>query len=151
MERRELELYPGPVPERRVMAFTRVQRGGTDRLCVANTHLTARRSRRDLAERELLDAARAATEWAGTDPLILGGDFNIRPTESKVYDLLAERYSLTGITSPGSLDHLLARGLEPEEARRAWAPEEREVQTDAGAIRLSDHAPVQARFRLEVR
>ncbi len=151
VERRELELYPGPVPERRVMAFTRVQRGGTDRLCVANTHLTARRSRRDLAERELLDAARAATEWAGTDPLILGGDFNIRPTESKVYDLLAERYSLTGITSARSLDHLLAGGLEPEEARRAWAPEEREVQTDAGAIRLSDHAPVQARFRLEVR
>ena len=151
VERRELELYPGPEPERRVMAFTRVRRGGGDCLCVANTHLTARRSRRDLAERELIDAARAATEWAGTDPLILGGDFNLRPTESEVYDVLAERYWPTGITSPRSLDHLLARGLHPEGPRRAWAPEEREVQTEAGALRLSDHAPVEATFRLEVR
>jgi endonuclease/exonuclease/phosphatase family metal-dependent hydrolase len=146
VERRELELYPGPEPERRVMGFTRVRRDGTDRLCVANTHLTARRSRRDLAERELLDAAKAATAWAASDPLILGGDFNVRPSESTVYELLAEHYSLTGITSPRSLDHLLARGLEPEGPRRAWAPDEREVQTDAGAIRLSDHAPVEATF-----
>jgi endonuclease/exonuclease/phosphatase family metal-dependent hydrolase len=151
VERRELELYPGPEPERRVMAFTSLQRDGTDRVCVANTHLTARRSRRDLAERELLDAAKAATEWAGTDPLILGGDFNLRPTESEVYDLLAERHALTGITSPRSLDHLVARALEPEAPRRVWAPEEREIQTDAGAIRLSDHAPVVASFRPEVR
>jgi len=149
LERRELELYPGPEPERRVMAFTRVEDGAGKRLCVANTHLTARPSRRDLAESELLDAAATTTEWAGGAPLILGGDFNIRPAESDVYDRLAERYGLQGPTAPDSLDHLLVRGLAPLEPPHEWPAERREVVEGGLAIRLSDHAPVEAAFAPE--
>jgi endonuclease/exonuclease/phosphatase family metal-dependent hydrolase len=149
VERRELELYPGPEPERRVMAFTRLQRGADDRLCVANTHLTARPSRRDLAASELLEAAKTATEWAGGSPLILGGDFNLRPAESTVYDELDERYSLSGPTAPDSLDHLLVAGLAPLEPPHEWPAERREVVEGGLAIRLSDHAPVEAAFASE--
>jgi endonuclease/exonuclease/phosphatase family metal-dependent hydrolase len=148
-ERRELELYPGPEPERRVMAFTRLHRGRTDRLCVANTHLTARPSRRDLAASELLDAAARATEWAGPEPLLLGGDFNLRPAEAPVYQELAERYGLRGNTAPDSLDHLLARGLAPLEPPHEWPAERREVIEGGLAIRLSDHSPIEAAFALE--
>jgi endonuclease/exonuclease/phosphatase family metal-dependent hydrolase len=149
VERRELELYPGPEPERRVMAFTRLRRGARDQLCVANTHLTARPSRRDLAKSELLDAAKTATEWAEGSPLILGGDFNLRPAESTVYDELAERYGLRAPTAPDSLDHLLVRGLAPLEPPHEWPAERREVIEDGLAIRLSDHAPIEAAFASE--
>jgi endonuclease/exonuclease/phosphatase family metal-dependent hydrolase len=149
VERRELELYPGPEPERRVMAFTRLQRGASDRLCVANTHLTARPSRRDLAASELLDAARNATEWAEGSPLLLGGDFNLRPAESTVYDELAERYGLRGPTASDSLDHLLVSALAPLEPPHDWPAERREVVEGGLAIRLSDHAPIEAAFASE--
>ena len=148
VERRELELYPGPEPERRVMAFTRLQRGANP-LCVANTHLTARPSRRDLAATELLDAAGTATEWADGAPLVLGGDFNLRPAERPVYEELAERYGLRGPTAPDSLDHLLVRGLAPLEPPHEWPAERREVVEGGLAIRLSDHAPVEAAFASE--
>jgi endonuclease/exonuclease/phosphatase family metal-dependent hydrolase len=151
VERRELELYPGPEPERRVMAFTRLRRGAGDHLCVANTHLTARRSRRDLAEAELLDAANTAAEWAEEAPLLLGGDFNLRPAQSTVYDELAELYGLRGPTAPDSLDHLLVRGLAPLEPPHEWPASRREVVEEGLAIRLSDHAPVEAAFASEVR
>jgi endonuclease/exonuclease/phosphatase family metal-dependent hydrolase len=149
VERRELELYPGPEPERRVMAFTRLGRGAGDQLCVANTHLTARPSRRDLAKSELLDAAKTATEWADGAPLLVGGDFNLRPAESTVYDELAERYGLRAPTAPDSLDHLLVRELAPLEPPHEWPAERREVIEDGFAIRLSDHAPVEAAFASE--
>jgi endonuclease/exonuclease/phosphatase family metal-dependent hydrolase len=147
-ERRELVLYPGPEPERRVMAFTRLRRGAGE-LCVANTHLTARPSRRDLARSELLDGAAAVVEWTGDAPLLLGGDFNLRPAESDVYDELTERYGLRAPTAPDSLDHLLVRGLAPLEPPHEWPAEARELVEDGLAIRLSDHAPVEAAFASE--
>jgi endonuclease/exonuclease/phosphatase family metal-dependent hydrolase len=149
-ERRELVLAPGPSPERRMMSFSRLGGDGSA-LCVANVHLSTGRARRALAERELLLAAERAADWATGEPLILGGDFNIRPAESGVFGLVAERHGLTGTTAPGSLDHLLARGVELASPPRVWADSEREVDACGLAIRLSDHAPVEASFRLEVR
>lgn len=147
--RRELELRPEHEAERRTMAFTAIELAGGGNVCVANLHASAGRSRRGLAEEEVLLAAGRACEWAEGAPLLFGGDLNLRPGESEVYAELERRHSLVGATDLDGLDHLLSRGLEIAEPPRAWAPERREVPGGGGlAIRLSDHAPVEAAFRL---
>jgi endonuclease/exonuclease/phosphatase family metal-dependent hydrolase len=95
----------------------------------------------------VLRAARAATEFAGTAPLIFGGDLNLRPAEQPaVFERLREDFGLAAPTAPRAIDHLLTRGLEVIEAPAQWPPERRELPLDGRALRLSDHAPVQARF-----
>jgi len=142
-ERRSLRLATRP--ERRMMAITRVGDG----LCVANLHASAAR---EAAERELIAAARAAREWARGTPLVLGGDFNLRPALSgHVFSRLDEEFGLRSPTGDRVIDHLLASGLEVAGAPGQWPPEQREVPdpTASGTplpIRLSDHAPVEARF-----
>jgi endonuclease/exonuclease/phosphatase family metal-dependent hydrolase len=145
--RRELELTPGPVPERRAMAFTRAvpARLGVE-VCVANLHASAGPQRRADAEREVLLGAERASEWAGATPLIFGGDLNLRPRDTDVFERLSERFGLRGATGPDSLDHLLVAGLEVAEPPTPWPPAKREIAAAGGAIRLSDHAPVQATF-----
>ena len=147
LDRIEYVLTPGPRPERRVMAFTRASVGAESvELCVANLHASAGPGRQHAAEREVLAAATHAREWAGDLPLIFGGDLNLRPAETSVYGQLAQRNGLRGTTAPDALDHLLVRGLEPASAPQQWPPERREVRSHGLAIRLSDHAPVEARF-----
>jgi len=139
-ERRELAIHDGP-PERRSMALTRTASG----VCVANLHAT--NDQPDLAIEDVLRAARAATEFAGTAPLIFGGDLNLRPAEQPaVFERLREDFGLAAPTAPRAIDHLLVRGLEVLEAPAQWPPERRELPLDGRALRLSDHAPVQARF-----
>ena len=141
-ERRELAICPGPVPERRMMVFTRTGAG----LCVGNLHASAGRANARLAEDELRLAAERSIEWAAGAPLLLGGDFNVRPAQSAIYEELRERFGLAAPTARDSLDHLLVRGLETVEAPRVWSPEQRERGDGDRAIRLSDHAPVEATF-----
>jgi endonuclease/exonuclease/phosphatase family metal-dependent hydrolase len=143
---REHVLRPGPHPERRAMAFTRISFAGGDDLCVANLHASAGAALRDLAEEEVLTAAARATDWAGGAPLVLGGDLNLRPRDTAVYETLERDHGLRGPTAPGALDHLLVRGLAIVAAPLAWPPERREVRAGGLAIRLSDHAPVAATF-----
>jgi endonuclease/exonuclease/phosphatase family metal-dependent hydrolase len=145
VERRELEIHIG-WPERRAMAFTRVALGdGTD-LCIANLHAT--NDRPNLATADVLRAAEAATEWAGDSPLLFGGDLNLRPAEDPAaFEALRERFGLDGQTHPRAIDHLLAHNLEIAEPPSAWPPEQRELPLDGLRLRLSDHAPVQARFK----
>ena len=150
-ERRELVLRPGPVPERRTMAFTRVALLGCGQLCVSNLHASAGRALARLAEEELLLAAERSVEWAGGAPLLLGGDLNLRPAESAIYEELASRFGLAGTTAPRSLDHLLVRGIEVLHPPSAWPAERREVASGGRAIRLSDHAPVEALLATEAR
>jgi endonuclease/exonuclease/phosphatase family metal-dependent hydrolase len=141
VERRELAIHEGR-PERRAMAFTRTAQG----LCVANLHAT--NDRPELATEDVLRAAGAASEWAGDAPLLFGGDLNLRPAESpQVFAELEERFDLRGSTGPNAIDHLLARGLQTIEAPRQWPAEKRELREDGFALRLSDHAPVEAMFR----
>jgi endonuclease/exonuclease/phosphatase family metal-dependent hydrolase len=141
-ERRELTIHEGR-PERRAMAFTRTASG----LCVANLHAT--NDRPDLATEDVLRAAGAACGWAGEAPLLFGGDLNLRPEETPAaFAELRERFGLTAPTGPHAIDHLLARGLDVVEAPRRWPPERRELREDGRALRLSDHAPVEARFAL---
>jgi endonuclease/exonuclease/phosphatase family metal-dependent hydrolase len=147
LERRSLELTPGPRPERRAMAFTRARSGNpAAEICIANLHASAGPARRADAERELLLGGERASEWAGETPMILGGDLNLRPSESGVFAELEHRFGLTGTTAPDALDHLLTRGLEPLVPPAPWPPRRREVAAQGLAIRLSDHAPVEARF-----
>ena len=139
-ERRELAIHGGP-PERRAMALTRTASG----LCVANLHAT--NDRPDLAAEDVLLAARAATEFAGSAPLLFGGDLNLRPAEDpEVFERLREDFGLAAPTAPRAIDHLLVRGLEILAPATRWPPERRELPLEGKRLRLSDHAPVEAMF-----
>jgi endonuclease/exonuclease/phosphatase family metal-dependent hydrolase len=144
-ERSELEIHAG-APERRAMALTRV--GGKGReLCVANLHAT--NDRPAMAAKDVLLAAEAAATWAGEVPLLLGGDLNLRPAnDASVFDELRDRFGLEGVTGPRAIDHLLSRGLRQAIAPVAWADEARDLSCEGLALRLSDHAPVEARFEV---
>jgi endonuclease/exonuclease/phosphatase family metal-dependent hydrolase len=139
-ERRELAIHDGP-PERRALALTRTASG----VCVANLHAT--NDMAAMATADVLRAARAASEFAGAAPLVFGGDLNLRPVEQPAaFERLREDFGLAAPTGPRAIDHLLTRGLEVLEPPAAWPPERRELPLDGRALRLSDHAPVQARF-----
>jgi endonuclease/exonuclease/phosphatase family metal-dependent hydrolase len=139
-ERRELAIHEGE-PERRAMALTRTASG----VCVANLHATNDAPK--LASADVLLAAQAATEFAAGAPLLFGGDLNLRPAESpELFERLREEFGLAGPTAPEAIDHLLVRGLEAREEPAAWPPERRELPFEGRALRLSDHAPVEARF-----
>lgn len=140
-ERREVAIHEGE-PERRAMAFTRTASG----VCIANLHATNDWPR--LAVEDVLRAARAASEWAGDSPLVFGGDLNLRPAkQSHLFERLREEFGLDGFpTADDAIDHVFCRGLEVLEPPAQWPPEKRELPLDGRALRLSDHAPVQASF-----
>jgi endonuclease/exonuclease/phosphatase family metal-dependent hydrolase len=133
-------------PERRRLLMVRVELASGQRLVVANVHLSVPSTRQGAAEAAL--AARLATEWAGGDPVVLGGDLNLRPRDHRAaFDDLRDRFGLAAPTGPRAIDHLLARGLDLVERPQALPAAAREVTDPGGlAIRLSDHAPVVAAF-----
>ncbi len=140
-ERREIAIHEGE-PERRSMAFVRTASG----ICIANLHATNDWPR--LAEEDVLRAVRAASEWAGGSPLVFGGDLNLRPgKQPRVFERLREEFGFAGpVTAPDAIDHVLCRGLEVLDPPTKWLPEQRELEFERRALRLSDHAPVQATF-----
>ena len=100
-------------PERRIAHGVRLDAGW-----VVNLHASVRP-----AHRIQLDVARAraaALEWAADEPVILGGDLNLR------------KHALPGFDHAGGhwVDHVFVRG---------WEPAGAEI-LDAG--RLSDHEPL---------
>jgi hypothetical protein len=127
------------LPERRTMAFARLDSG----LCVANLHASTRPA---LAAADVRHAVETAVAWAGESPLILGGDFNLRPGQTRLFGDLTQRFHLSAPTGPESIDHILSRGLEIVDPPSAWPPEARELPCEGLRLRLSDHAPVEARF-----
>jgi endonuclease/exonuclease/phosphatase family metal-dependent hydrolase len=142
-ERRETAIHEGE-PERRAMGFVRTASG----VCVANLHATNDWPK--LAAVDVAKAARAALEWAGGAPLVFGGDLNLRPGKNpRVFERLRDEFGLAPPTAPDAIDHILCRGLEVVEPPTQWTPERRELPLEGRALRLSDHAPVQARFRAE--
>ncbi len=139
-ERRDVAIHEGE-PERRAMAFVRTASG----VCIANLHATAHWPQ--LAAEDVVKGARAALEWAGDSPLIFGGDFNLRPgKQPRIFERLQNEFGLAPPTAPDAIDHLLCRGLEVLDPPVRWPPEQRELPVEGKALRLSDHAPVQARF-----
>ena len=128
-------------PERRTLALARLASG----LAVANLH--ASNAPPPKTGPEVIAAAKHATSWHPDGPLVFGGDLNLRPDRApEIFEFLEREHGLRGATAPGRIDHLLARDLEPADPPRAWPPERREVDDDGLAIRLSDHAPVEAAF-----
>jgi endonuclease/exonuclease/phosphatase family metal-dependent hydrolase len=97
-------------PERRVAHGVRLASG----VWVVNLHATAHSPRRAQA-----DLDRAIDAWGGANPLVLGGDLNLR--DPRGLERVASR----------DVDHVLVRGLV-----RAGAPE----VLDRGT--LSDHPPL---------
>ncbi|MBK5110709.1 MAG: hypothetical protein JJE10_04995 [Thermoleophilia bacterium] len=128
-------------PERRVVSMVRLDGG----LCVANLHAG---TGADRAERDVRRAAGIATDWAGENPLVLGGDFNLRPGTGRAFRDLSLDYGLAGFTDDRAIDHLLVRGAERLDPVTAWPGDRRDVPDDHGEllIRLSDHAPVVSRI-----
>jgi endonuclease/exonuclease/phosphatase family metal-dependent hydrolase len=143
LEHRRLTL--GYVPEQRRMQAARLELPEGS-VWVANLHASA--GLPALASREVLLAAVAAVMWAGAEPLLLGGDFNLRPRrEPEPFATLRGRFGFSGPTGPGAIDHLLARGLDVIESPRKLPPDERELRGPDGLrIRLSDHALVIGAF-----
>jgi endonuclease/exonuclease/phosphatase family metal-dependent hydrolase len=152
-ERRDALLNPFPrrgLRERRRLVLTRLEAARTE-LCVGNLHATA--GDRPQAEQDVVRAAELAVRFAGGRPLLLGGDFNLQPRTSGVFDELERRFGLTTPTAEEAIDHVLARGLEVVAAPRRWPPERRElIRAECGLpplrLRLSDHAPVEAAFAI---
>ena len=135
-------------PERRRMVWARVRLAGGETVCFANLHASA--GLPEKAAVELLAAAQNAVGWSGGDPLVFGGDTNLRPSRDPApVAELRERFGLGDPTGPHAIDHLLARGLEVVERPRRLPGELRELpQPDGLRLRLSDHAPVVATYEV---
>jgi 3',5'-cyclic AMP phosphodiesterase CpdA len=135
-------------PERRRMQWARVELASGETVCFANLHASA--GLPEQATVEVVAASAAAVEWSGADPLVFGGDLNLRPArDPRAFSELRERFGLAEPTGPQAIDHLLARGLEPVERPRRLPAEERERPgRDGRRLRLSDHAPVIARWEV---
>ena len=108
------------LPERRVVQFART----ADGTCLANLHAQGRRDR--WARADVERARRAALDYAGEAPLVLGGDLNVRDPHVPGLELVASHH----------VDHVLVRGL------RATGPGE-----TLRRGRLSDHAPLTVEVR----
>jgi endonuclease/exonuclease/phosphatase family metal-dependent hydrolase len=132
-------------PERRALHWCRLEGPDGAAISVANLH-ASRQSER--TAREVERAAALAVEWAADEPLVFGGDLNLRQAlYPRAFETLMTRFGLGEPTAPDAVDHLLARGLETVEPPRQLEPERREVPGPRGLrIRLSDHAPVAATF-----
>jgi len=135
-------------PERRAMLMSRVRLPGGEPLAVASMHLSVPETGQSAGE--LMRAAERAVQFAGDLPLLLGGDLNLRQAEvPEAFEEVRERFGLTGPTAPRAIDHLLVRGLDAVSAPVALAAARRELSEPGGlALRLSDHAPVTASFRM---
>ena len=136
-------------PERRTLLLARVVLPGGPRIAVANMHLSVPSTKQ--GEGEVLAAAELAVRFAGADPLVLGGDLNLRPVHhAHAFAELERRFGLTAPTAPRAIDHLLVRDLEVVEPPHALAPADREVKEhDGRRLLLSDHAPVTGAFGMK--
>lgn len=135
-------------PERRALLLARVVLPDGSPLAVACMHLSVNSTGQGPGE--VVRAATLATRFAGTTPLLFGGDLNLRPHDHpRTFELLRHSFRLEAPTSPGAIDHLLSVGTRTLEAPRALDPPARELEHERGRrLRLSDHAPVAARFEV---
>jgi endonuclease/exonuclease/phosphatase family metal-dependent hydrolase len=136
------------LPEQRRMIWARLGLASGATVCVANLHAST--GQPEKASAEVIGAAAQAVEWSAGDPLVFGGDTNLRPADTPApFTELRERFGLGDPTGPNAIDHVLALGLDVMEPPRRLPPEERELPVEAGLrLRLSDHAPVIARFEV---
>jgi endonuclease/exonuclease/phosphatase family metal-dependent hydrolase len=128
-EHRELRLRTWP--ERRVAQLVRLSSG----ICVANYHGSTRVA---LAEEELARLWREALAFAAGDPLILGGDLNLRTPLSPPADLDAVHLARRDV------DHLFGWRVALEGEARVL---DRHAEVAGGSLELSDHPPLLVEVR----
>ncbi len=147
---RRLTLAHEPQRRRTIGVLAREPRGAL--VAIGNVHLSVHDRTAAALEAEL--AAADLARWSGEGPVVLGGDFNLRPKGSpEIFDLLERRFGLAGASDPGAIDHLLSFGADPLSAA-APLPDGWREPLDAGTglrLRLSDHAPVVAEFAVPAR
>ena len=136
-------------PERRAMLWARLREPGGRELAVADLHGSVPGV--ETACDEVVAAAERAVAWAGSLPLVFGGDLNQRlPRHARTFEQLERRFGLAPPTPDGAIDHLLFRGLAVIEPPRALPAQAREVRTRDGLLlQLSDHALVAARASMK--
>jgi len=113
-------------PERRVAQLARLEDG----MCLANFHASARVP---LAEDELRRLWERALDWAGEEPLILGGDLNLRSP-------VAPNPAIAHVAAR-DVDHIFLRGLVPLAGADVL---DRHVLVEGASVELSDHPPLRA-------
>jgi endonuclease/exonuclease/phosphatase family metal-dependent hydrolase len=116
-------------PERRVAQLARLSCG----VYLVNLHAS---SREELAQAELSGLIAWATGLPEREPLVLGGDLNLRAPETIARGLahVARR----------DVDHVFARGLERVGSAQQL---ERDVMVGGGSVLLSDHPPLAVALR----
>lgn len=135
-------------PERRALLLARVVAPDGLALAVACMHLSVGSTGRGPAE--LVEAAERAVEFADGDPLLLGGDLNLRPARApEPFEQLRRRWAFDQPTEASHIDHLLGRGLGVVAPPRSLPAAARELQSPGDRLlRLSDHSPVTATFEV---
>lgn len=136
-------------PESRSMLMVRVTDPAGLSLAVACAHLSVGLTGQGPAE--LVDAAERAVEFAGGDPVLFGGDLNLRPAQAAgPFDQLARRFGFSAPTESQSIDHLLGCGLDAVDSPTSMPPSARELRADVHGrrLRLSDHTPVTGAFEV---
>jgi endonuclease/exonuclease/phosphatase family metal-dependent hydrolase len=138
-------------PQRRRMLWALLEHPDGPRLAVANLHATV--GDPAAATREVELGASRALAWAGSAPLLFGGDLNLRPDRSpEAFALLRRLSGLSGASPSRSIDHLLVRGLEPTGSATVLPAAWRELPDEGERrLRLSDHAPVALEFTVPER
>jgi endonuclease/exonuclease/phosphatase family metal-dependent hydrolase len=131
-------------PQRRRMLWARIELPDGRATCVATLHATA--ADELAAARDVERAVEHALLWSGPDPLVLGGDLNLRPRSAgAAFDRLSEVYGFTRPTARDSIDHILVRGLALGSPPKRLPPSWRELPYPDGLrLRLSDHDAVAA-------
>jgi endonuclease/exonuclease/phosphatase family metal-dependent hydrolase len=126
--------------ERRIAQAVRLRREDGRTLVVANLHATSFEADPRLADAEAIRAATFVDAIAAPgEPVVLGGDFNVRVSSSRALAELADwGYRRAGGTE---VDHVLVRDLDTGAAER-WPDDRRRVE---GRL-LSDHAPLEVRI-----
>jgi endonuclease/exonuclease/phosphatase family metal-dependent hydrolase len=135
----DLQARLGWARERRVCQAVRAAADGWS-LVVANLHISSVPDPR-VRDAELESAAAFVGHFAKAgEPIVLGGDLNVRLGQSKALEKLAGPEWGFSAPIPG-LDQLLVRGASASRPE-PWPEERRRV----GGRLLSDHAPVEVRI-----
>jgi endonuclease/exonuclease/phosphatase family metal-dependent hydrolase len=124
--------------ERRICQAARFELGDGRTAIVANLHASSLHADERVADAELRRAAVFVDALAAPDePILMCGDFNIRPERSRTLGDLAQPDWGFSRPRPG-IDQVLVRGLDAGKAD-AWPEERRRID---GRV-VSDHAPVE--------
>ena len=141
-ERRELAIHEGE-PERRSMAFTRTASG----VCVANLHATNDRPALAVGRRvqgsaggERVGGRRAADLRRRPQPAPGGEPGGLRTPRERVRPRLADHRRRRRSTTSWSAVSRSSR------RRPSGPPSAASCRSTGSALRLSDHAPIEARF-----